>query len=271
MRQTDISLPVIRNDDLGHGNHLVELRDSAMAGGTRPGQFFMVGVPGGEVLLRRPFSVCALPGTFAGGQDDAFHLLYRVIGRGTSILASLAPGARVEVLGPLGNGFDPPADPRSQPVFVAGGIGSAPFPALAADLLARGFRPRMFYGARSSGDLPLLDHFRERLPEVVVTTEDGSSGLHGLVTDPLEQALAEGGGERLHLYACGPVPMLRAVARLALDSGVRCDLSLEAPMACGFGVCLGCVVPVRGDHEGEVRLERVCVEGPVMPAERLAW
>ena len=129
----------------------------------------------------------------------------------------------------------------------------------------------MIYGARSEGELPLLTWFRERCDAVVVTTDDGTLGVRGLVTGPLEEMLQGPDRERLHLFVCGPSPMLKSVARMALAAGAVCDLSLEAPMACGFGVCLGCVVPTHDAPNGPVGYERVCVEGPVMRAERLAW
>jgi dihydroorotate dehydrogenase electron transfer subunit len=136
-------------------------------------------------------------------------------------------------------------------------------------LAARGTRSTLIYGARTSRDLPLLEWFRERCAAVVVATEDGSAGHRGLVTEPLEQALSDAGAARI--YACGPNPMLKAVAEIARSRGVRCEMSLEAHMACGFGVCLGCVVPTRSESAGETVYERVCVEGPLMPAEKLAW
>jgi dihydroorotate dehydrogenase electron transfer subunit len=242
-----------------------------MTAGMIPAQFFMIGVPGGETLLRRPYSVCGLPGTFDDASTDAVQLLYKVVGRGTSRLASLGVGALLSVLGPLGNGFEAPAERDVRPVFVAGGIGSAPFPALARWLDGRCRAPLMFYGARSHTDLPLLDWFREQTAGVEVTTDDGSTGRRAVVTEPLADLLASEKPESLHLYVCGPDPMLRAVARLARRHGVRCDLSLEAHMACGFGVCLGCVVPTRQEGSSETRYDRVCVEGPVMEARRLAW
>jgi dihydroorotate dehydrogenase electron transfer subunit len=155
-------------------------------------------------------------------------------------------------------------------VFVAGGIGSAPFPALAQALSGAVRKPWMFYGARTAGDLPLLDWFREHCERVEVTTEDGSLGRKGRVTEPLEELLGHAAPGSLHLYACGPNPMLAAVTRLVRAHRMPCDLSLEAPMACGFGVCLGCVVPCHTE-DGGTRYERVCVEGPILPAERLAW
>jgi len=267
----DFTAPVLRNVDLGRGNWLLEFEARDVAVAMRPAQFFMIGAPGSDVLLRRPFSVCGLPGTFADGKEGAVQVLYRVLGRGTKLLASLSPGAPLHVLGPLGQGFEAPGGSGAKIVLIAGGIGCAPFPAFLAALERQGRRATMIYGARSADELPLLDWFRERCDAVVVTTDDGSLGARGLVTGPLKAMLGASARERLHLYACGPSPMLKAVAGMALASGVVCDLALEAPMACGFGVCLGCVVPTHAVPGGPVAYERVCVEGPVMRAERVAW
>jgi dihydroorotate dehydrogenase electron transfer subunit len=267
----DFTVPVLRNVDLGHGHYLLEFEAEDVAAAMRPAQFFMIGVPGSDVLLRRPFSVCGLPGTFADGAGGAVQVLYRVYGRGTRLLASLGQGAILHVLGPLGRGFEVPERPDAEIVFVAGGIGSAPFPAFLAELARAGRKASLVYGARSADELPLLDWFRERCASVLVATDDGSLGTRGLVTLPLAELLAGGERSRLHLYACGPTPMLKAVATMAQAEGVACDLALEAPMACGFGVCLGCVVPTQASSGGPVAYERVCVEGPVMPSTRVAW
>ncbi len=269
----DITTPVSDNEDLGHGNFLLEFECREMADGMDPAQFFMIGIPGSETLLRRPYSVCGLPGTFDERGPGRMQVLYKVAGQGTRLLAALRPGAPIHVLGPLGHGFVAPERPDVRPVFVAGGIGSAPFPAFAAHLAGHRTPPRMFYGARTAADLPLLGWFRERTTGCEVTTEDGSLGEQGRVTDPLRRFLAGNAADEpssVHLYACGPEPMLQAVSRLAAEFEVTCDLSLEAHMACGFGVCLGCVVPVH-TAAGGVGYDRVCVEGPVMRSERLAW
>lgn len=267
----DLTVPVLRNIDLGRGNYLLEFESRAVADAMHPAQFFMIGVPGSDVLLRRPFSVCGLPGTFADGRPGAIQVLYRVYGRGTRLLASLGAGAMIQVLGPLGRGFKEPARPDAKIVLVAGGIGSAPFPAFLAQLARSGRKASMIYGARSADELPLLDWFRERCEDVTVTTDDGSAGLRGVVTLPLGELLRGAPRPGLHLYACGPTPMLKAVAAMAQSADVACDLALEAPMACGFGVCLGCVVPTRDAPDGPVTFERVCLEGPVMPSSRVAW
>ena len=267
----DITTTVLRNVDLGNANFLLEFGAPPSMTGMAPAQFFMVGIPGSETLLRRPFSVCGLPGTFDDAPGGAVQILYKVVGAGTGLLALLAPGATLNVLGPLGNGFETPSRPAARPVFVAGGIGSAPFPALASWLSGQTAPALMYYGARSKGDLPLADWFAAHTERLIVTTEDGSAGHKGLVTEPLRELLESSETGSVHLYACGPAPMLKAVAELARDHETPCDLSLEAHMACGFGVCLGCVVPTRRPGSDEIQYARVCVEGPVMRAGVLAW
>jgi dihydroorotate dehydrogenase electron transfer subunit len=267
----DFTAPVLRNVDIGRGTWLLEFEATSILDGMQPAQFFMIGVPGSDVLLRRPFSVCGTPGTFDDGRPGAVQILYRVYGRGTRLLASMGPGALLRVLGPLGRGFALPEGPGAKIVLVAGGIGSAPFPAFLAELKRAGRSASMLYGARTAGELPLLDWFRERCDAVEVTTDDGSMGARGLVTGPLARMIDGPDRDRLHVYACGPSPMLKAVAKLATAAGVACDLALEAPMACGFGVCLGCVVPTHQHDGGPVEYKRVCVEGPVMRAGDLAW
>jgi len=255
---------------LGHDHHLLEFEGRELAGLAEPAQFFMIGIPNAEILLRRPYSICGTPGTFSDRPRDGVQILYKVVGRGTAMLADLKPGSQLEVLGPLGNGFSHPEKPGTMPLFVAGGIGSAPFPALAHSMVKLHPQPVMLYGARSELDLPLLDWFNNHLEQVVVSTDDGSLGHHGRVTEPLVDLLEADSGSDYHIYACGPEPMLRAVAGVAHRFGVVCDLALEAYMACGFGVCLGCVVTVT-TAGGDTIYERVCMEGPVMRSDRLAW
>jgi len=265
----DITTAVVTNTDLGAGNWLLEFAAPEMAATMKPAQFFMIGIPGSATVLRRPFSVCGLPGTFADRQAHTMQVLYKVVGQGTGLLAALGPAAPITVLGPLGNGFTPPDEPDTIPVFVAGGIGCAPFPAWIGALATDFPKPRMFYGAAGAGDLVLADWFAERT-ELETATDDGSAGVHGLVTQPLIRMLDHAPRQKLKLYACGPAPMLEAVGKLAVARGLACELSLEAHMACGFGVCLGCVVPVRRAGNA-VGYDRVCLEGPVMEATCMAW
>ena len=266
----DFLAPVTRNVDLGHDHWLIEFESGDRFVSMCAGEFFMIGVPGSEALLRRPFSVCGIDGTFEDAEPGRTQVLYKVFGKGTALIASLRPGSPLSVLGPLGHGFGDPPDGR-RPVFVAGGIGSAPFPLLARQLAGRAPAPTMFYGARTASDLPLLDWFREACDRVEVSTDDGSAGVHGRVTEPLDRWLAETGEPEPMLYACGPDPMLRATAALAKRHDVPCELALEAHMACGFGVCIGCVVPTKTATPGQFEYTRLCIDGPVLPAERMAW
>ncbi len=266
----DIETAVTGNHPLGNGVFLLEFSHGDLAGSLSAGQFVMVGMPGTGIFLRRPFSVCGLPGTFSDSPPDAVQILYKVTGRGTAVLSGLAPGAALTVLGPLGNGFPLPAGGRI-PLLIAGGIGSAPFPALAAAMTSAGRKqPILFYGGRSENDLPLLDWFQDRCETVHTATEDGSAGDKGFVTEPLLRRLDDWKASDLEMFACGPEPMLRAIRDLAVPREIRCHVSLEAHMACGFGVCIGCVVPTWNEN-GSREYTRICVDGPVLPAEKLAW
>lgn len=229
----------------------------------RPFQFYMLSVPGDAAFpfLPRPFSVYdAGPGRL--------DFLVKVVGPGTASLARLAPGDHVRLAGPLGNAVDAlPGDRR--PIGVAGGVGIAPFLLLyrawqAGRIPAPSARPLLVYGARTRELLYDLERFQELPVEVRVATDDGSAGRRGLVTDVLAEALDEAPAE---VVACGPDPMMQAVARLAAARGVACRLSLETYMACGYGVCNACAVKVQDErYPGGFRYDRCCLDGPVFDA-----
>jgi dihydroorotate dehydrogenase electron transfer subunit len=265
----DVVSHVLENTPLGDGYFLTEIEAPAIARSCVPGQFVMAGsCDPSELLLRRPFSVC-LRGRESDAGPGSIALLYRVIGRGTAFLSKLRPGEAAAVLGPLGRGFSRP-EPGRTPVIVAGGVGIAAFPFLAETLIADGRPPVLLYGARSARDFPLLDWFRDRLETVTLTTDDGSAGERALVTGPLERLLAET-REQVRLYVCGPNPMMKAVASLAARFDTPCEVALETPMACGYGVCVGCVVEVHDFQGAYGRYRRVCVDGPVFDAAQVRW
>ena len=262
------------------GRLLVET-PAAAAKPPRPGQFYMVRVGhGGDPLLRRPISVSAVklginePG---GNPMIRISFLYKVVGRGTSIMARLQPGEAVDCLGPIGNGFTipgPEAPPRfRQPrlaVLVAGGIGVAPFPMLADALQKNDIAVRLYFGGRSEHDLVELDHFVSRGVETVTATEDGSRGEQGFVSAPLARDLESMAGGRTVIYACGPNPMMTAVIDLCRNHELPVEVSLETRMACGLGVCLGCVVPLaEPSPNGNADYRRVCQDGPVFNGEEV--
>ena len=193
------------------------------------------------------------------------------IGVGTTLLSRVEPGARLPLLGPLGRPFEP-VDPPAEAWMIAGGVGLAPFVTLAAALAARNTRTTLFYGARKADELYCVDLFEALGVTIVLATEDGSGGVRGRITVPLEAALqGRPLGNPVKLYVCGPTPMMRACAQLAGAHGRACDVSLEQVMGCGLGGCYSCVVLARGVDGGAPHHTRSCIEGPVFDAQRVVW
>ena len=244
--------------------HTLTVSAPEIAQGARPGQFVALAVGGPEsgLLLRRAFSIHqARPDTGTVG------IVFAVTGEGTRWLAGRRPGERVDVTGPLGTPFSLPAEPGAA-TLVGGGYGSAPLFGLALALRRRGGRPALILGAATADRVFGAAEAAGISAEVTVTTEDGSAGLPGRVTDALPAVLARTGSSTV--YACGPMGMLRAVAAVAADHGAGCEVAVEESMACGIGVCMTCVLPVVGD-DGATRMVRSCVEGPVFLGERVRW
>jgi dihydroorotate dehydrogenase electron transfer subunit len=265
-------IPILENIAIARDTFRLRLDDPVLARAIRPGQFVMVrpGLERGtDPLLGRPLALydvaCDLSGT-----PESFDVVYLVVGRGTATLALRQPGERVAVWGPLGNGFGPPPD--GSVLFVAGGIGQTPFLALARSWLRRESHASsltLLYGVRTAALLAGVDDFRRAGVDVELATDDGTAGHHGFVTELLARRLAA--GERpAKVVGCGPPAMLSALAKLVITYRVPCDVSLENHMACGFGACFSCVAPLRQD-DGVIDLRRVCIEGPVVPAERVDW
>ncbi len=244
---------VISNRFLKKDYFLLWIDEPYVAKSARPGQFVMIRAwPGKDPLLARPFSIHDV-------DNERFAVLYQVKGRGTKLLSQIKRGGLLDVLGPLGCGFP---DLSSHNVFmVAGGIGIAPFLFTAKYLLKKGHKVRLFYGTRTTSDLIRVKAFQRLGIPVTLSTEDGSFGHKGLITEPLERAL---GMEKAVVFACGPMPMLKAVADIAKRQRIKAYLCLEARMACGLGLCLGCVVP----HQTNGFLH-VCIEGPVVEAKEI--
>lgn len=230
-----------------------------------PGQFAMLNLGGAAAwVFGRPFSILA-------AAEDRAAFLYRIVGRGTAALADLAPGAALTLLGPLGTPFPPPAE-RVPALLIAGGVGLPPLHAW----LERWGRPddTACFGARDGTDVPwdLLDERWRVSVDRQSGLPAGRTARTGLVTELAAHETVAAAGPRLVL-ACGPWPLLRAAAALARERGWECLLSLEEHMGCGYGVCKGCVVPVRDLAAGPdaARNATCCQEGPVFRAETLAW
>jgi dihydroorotate dehydrogenase electron transfer subunit len=264
----DTPAEVLTNTRLSSDYNVLSLAAPDLARAARPGQFVMVKTaPGLDPLLRRPFSIFEILRD-AGGAPIGISLLNKRIGTGTTWLYRAEPGARLDCLGPLGQPFEP-VDPPAEAWMVAGGVGLAPFATLADALFARGTAMTLFYGARSGADLHCVGVFERTGARLVLATEDGSRGERGRVTAPLERALAGRAGHAVTVYACGPTPMMRAVARLGTEAGVPVFVSLEQVMGCGMGGCYSCVVRVRGG--GRERFVRSCLDGPVFDAAAVVW
>lgn len=257
---------VVANTRLGGGYFTLELEAATPTpvAAARPGQFVMLrGEWGRELLNPRAFSVMHAEGR-------RLTILAKPYGRGTTRMQALQPGAPMTVTGPLGTGFPAP-DPAVQDLLVAGGVGLPPLHLQARVAAAAGLAGRceLFYGGRDREDLVLLADFESWGVAAHLATEDGSVGVRGYVTAALAPRLqaARANGERVRVLSCGPTPMLRAVRSLCQEHATDAWLCLEENMACGFGVCLGCAVPVHGPKP----YRYCCTDGPVFAATEVRW
>lgn len=256
--------PVLANRQVGPNLYLMEVRAPEVAAAAQPGQFVHVRVPGMEAhVLRRPLGIYA-----CDAQAGTFDMLYQVVGFGTEHMTGLAPGAELEVIGPIGRGWQPPQGAR-RALIVGGGVGAAPLYMLAAGLATQGTQVKTVLGSQTSAMLVFNDRFEQALGcAPACSTDDGSFGHAGFCTPLVQRALdeaAEAGDPFDYLAVCGPEPLMRAVAAMAAEAGVPCEVSLERRMACGVGACLSCVVDTVGGKR------RACVDGPVFPAEEVVW
>ncbi|MEI6668314.1 MAG: dihydroorotate dehydrogenase electron transfer subunit [Acidobacteriota bacterium] len=267
----DVHAEVIANTRLSADYNVLVLGAASIAETAQAGQFVMVRTSSGtDPLLRRPFSVFEVIRHADQQSPYALSILCKRVGVGTARLFDAAVGDRLDCLGPLGQPFTPVAPPV-EAWMVAGGVGLAPFATLTDSLRSAGTTLRLFYGGRSHTDLFYLDWFEQRGVALDLSTEDGTRGSRGRVTGPLERALAaRPASQKLMLYACGPEPMLKAVAALAHASGRPSQVSTERIMGCGMGGCYSCVVRVRGD-DGQAHLVRSCLNGPVFNGDAVVW
>ena len=228
----------------------------------RPGQFVMVKVADGPFpLLRRPLSI-------HDAGTTGIELFFKVAGQGTEILSLKRPGDGLDLIGPLGKGFTISERMTGKRAFcVGGGRGIAPIYFLARELGSRGTKTTVFYGGRKLADIPLRDKFEKAGMELHCSTDDGSFGFGGLVTEIVDRELAKTKPDVL--CACGPDAMMKALASLAAKHGVPAEFSLESMMGCGIGACWGCVHRVK--NESGDGWTKICEEGPVFPGERILW
>lgn len=259
-----ISVRIINNNEISPGFYKIRLESPYLARTAKPGQFVEVRCSeGNNPLLRRPLGCHKI-------SPEGIEMLYEVVGDGTEILSRKKAGDQIDVIGPLGSGFDieghEPGTGSRVAVLVAGGIGVAPLVALAEEVARRKTKIYTLIGACKRSHVLCENDFKRSGAKVMVATEDGSKGKKGLVTDILKDLLASGPRSPAAIYACGPTAMLKAVAKIARGKRITCQVSLEERMACGVGVCLGCPVKVKAGG-----YKMVCKDGPVFTAEDIAW
>jgi dihydroorotate dehydrogenase electron transfer subunit len=237
------------------------LQSKELASQSLPGQFIMIETsPGYYPFLRRPMSIERI-------FSDGISILYKVCGEGTKIMSTLSVGEKINVQGPLGNSFPIP-EGYTHYLIVAGGIGIAPFPALVERILKlRGVVPEIILAGKDYNHLLCEKDFRQMGCKIHLVTEDGSAGKKGLATDILEMLYFQ---EPTLVYTCGPLPMIKNVHKICVERQWLCYASLEAEMACGEGVCLGCVIPAKMEIENEM-MARVCKEGPIFDTRDILW
>lgn len=214
----------------------------------RPGQFVNIELDG--LYLRRPISIC-------DWDEHTITIIYKVVGRGTEQMSKMSVGKELDVLTGLGNGFNAEAE-CNEALLVGGGVGVPPLYRLAKELLAQGKKVSVVLGFNTAAEVFYADEFRQLGAEVYVSTVDGSVGVKGFVTD----AIRESGVTFDYFYACGPLPMLKALCDNCTQRG---ELSFEERMGCGFGACMGCSCKTLTGNK------RICKEGPVMRREEIIW
>lgn len=258
-RWIDEAATVVEHAPGGPGWFVLTLSSPNIATSAAPGQFVQVDVRGSahadsaDPLLRRPLSLCTIEPALG-----RVTCVYRVVGRGTSLLARTPVRTSLRLLGPLGRSFPDPGRQQAPLLLIGGGLGIPPLAAAAAWARRAGRTPQALLGARTAADLAGRAQVEATGAEVLLATEDGSAGRVGLVTDILTEHLSPSA----EVWACGPAPMLAAVAAACARAQASCWLCVERPMACGFGVCIGCAV-ARSDRTGYLK---ACVDGPVFAA-----
>ncbi|MCD5401882.1 dihydroorotate dehydrogenase electron transfer subunit [candidate division NPL-UPA2 bacterium] len=268
---------ILANEEVAPGYFRMVLPALQVAREAKAGQFIQVRVSDEyDPLLRRPLSIHRIGQKLkAESLLQDMEILYEVVGKGTRILAQKQVGEELDILGPLGKGFNLPGGLETA-ILIAGGIGVAPLLALAEKIAESGKlkveNTKVLVGARTKGRVLGEDDFRNLGAEVRVATDDGSQGYKGLATDLLKELLSIINHQlSTVVYACGPKEMLREIAALTVSQGIPCQLSLENQMGCGVGACRGCVIKIKNQKSKIKNYKRVCKDGPVFEAGEIIW
>ncbi len=262
---------VVRNGRIKSLYFILEIDCPPIADQIKPGQFVMLKVSNStSPLLRRPFSIFKSYPASHPERRKRGHLLilYKEVGKGTREMTALRKGEMVDLIGPLGNGFAiPPLPSSANTILIGGGVGIVSLYSLAETL--GGKTLSVFIGGKAQNDILIVDDFKKLNSNIFIATEDGSLGFQGTVVDLFSSRKKHfEKKEKYYIYACGPVPMLKALAGSIRSEDFICQVSLEARMGCGFGACWGCVVRTKDRRKP---YQRVCQEGPVFRVEGIAW
>ena len=263
-----VDTKVILQERVGSGFYCMELLAPEIVQKAKPGQFVHIQVNRVlEPLLRRPISIHNID-----RDKGTLKLLYQVVGKGTEILSKAVIDQSLSVLGPLGKGFTLP-DSGQKVIVVGGGIGIAPLLFLLKELTARSISVEVYLGARSKEFLLALQEINSLGFSPKVATEDGSMGYHGKITALMEKDFSDNNNSvgQAMVYACGPKPMLKSLAKLLLIKDFPFEVSLEEHMGCGVGACLSCACKIKASNEEGYLYRHVCVDGPVFDGKEVVW
>jgi dihydroorotate dehydrogenase electron transfer subunit len=253
---------IVRKESWGE-YFLLALESPAIAREARPGQFLMVRInPDPHPLLRRPFSIFSTEG-------QTVQIFFQRVGLGTRLLSEKQVGELLDIIGPLGIGFTiNEEEPNKNQALIGGGRGIAPLYFLSRKLNSRSGKIMVFYGGKSLHDLPVRERFEKSGISPCFSTEDGSFGIKGMITDAFEAEIKKGVTVN-QIYACGPDLMLKKISEIGAAMNIPTELSLESVMGCGFGACWGCVKKIKKGQE--TGWHKICQEGPVLKAENIVW
>lgn len=261
-----VNATVVSNKRIGQYNHLL-LNVGELVTQCRPGNFVAIAV-GGEnsgLILRRAFAISRI--SHRGDYGGTMELIVAPHGAGSRWLCEQTEGVELDIVAPLGSAFGIPTEPV-QALLIGGGYGSAPLFGLAEVLKSRGCRVDMILGASSAAKIYAPTDGKRSVNSLKIYTEDGTAGILGKVTDPLQNLIDEGVVDVI--YSCGPMGMLSAISRIASNADVVHQCAVEESMACGIGVCMTCVLPVE-NGDGTITMLRSCIDGPVMDGATVRW
>jgi len=267
----NIKVKILSKKKVAPNIYLMKLKAPEIIQDALPGQFIHIKCSKGNYpLLRRPLSIHRID-----KEKGEIYILFQVVGEGTKLLAQKEVGDNLDILGPIGNGFN--IYPESKKIIIiGGGIGVAPLLALCEESIRKGKEVRVFIGALKKELVIGEENFRKLGAKVDIATDDGSYKYKGLVTDLLEGSIREGWLAD-QIFACGPKPMLRKIVEISLDTHINCQVSLEEQMGCGIGACLGCVCKIKvkekNNNQNQIKYiyKRVCVDGPIFEGSEVVW